>query len=888
MSDLDMSVDSIQGRISEHSVEQNTAIEMNGSPTDPPSSLFDDCEDSIQETPRPNKVYDILETPKASAIKDPFVDDQDSRPKEFVIKSPFAKFPTLLLEKGAPRETVSSENGSNRSRDNSFMNEQNIPSQMSESGIEELDESKIKIFSEIDDPMISGSNINPELSLSDLDKSIDQSDDFHKLKEEMDKVIQIDEEFQPANSLLNDLDKDSVFGDAIDIKEFTPQNVRTLSSIVTDVSPGSFFASRSGSLGQIGGAPSAESRPTWYTPKHDRNGKLIDPIGETPHERSEKLGATPAGKRVVRKPLYESTPQNERSKPPLNPGPKDILQDNFGQTFESTEIVQGIPKGESPAELQELLETPNEHGKAATQNNLSNSISVSHLVVSQQEKDSFESRFINDRLSNMHLGSTSELILTNDIISDEKAEILSKSDASEGRTETEDIDPFDWQQALEVTQESTNECISDHKSLNSEASFSSKFEGQALSPKSNSDCTEVDDGDSITKSIDWRLSKIGQTHWIEDEKVHLIEKSIFKCEPDNGVILAFDSQEIVINFHPETNGIYQTLYQIKTCNADINIQIKGYTKKNIDQSDIEKSFGEFPGTTIDSLSKTPNHTSNQTMSTGDTTVKNNKTKLFSPANFGRDHGTLHNTPTKDMRLQTDPLPKLKDETIHTMEVAKSIKHSNGKDNLTLDSKVQLKKSVSSVPDTDRPVNYDLKTPSKAQSESGGNLHDRFKGIKTPMHTVEHSRPPNFSKDFMTPARSKTQTKYLESIVGMTPNINILKTPNRNMAIPLPTSIAKTSRTPNLTRNILDFGDVKIGQSKTLSLKISNPDNHNAHVKFIVTGVFAIPIREMILTARSFIILPVMFTPSTFGVSEERLIVRKNESVVRIELIGYAI
>lgn len=76
MSDLDMSVDSIQERNSEHSVGQNTTIEMNGSPTDPPSSLFDDCEDSIQETPRPNKVYDILETPKASAIKDPFVDDQ--------------------------------------------------------------------------------------------------------------------------------------------------------------------------------------------------------------------------------------------------------------------------------------------------------------------------------------------------------------------------------------------------------------------------------------------------------------------------------------------------------------------------------------------------------------------------------------------------------------------------------------------------------------------------------------------------------------------------------------------------------------------------------------------------------------------------------------------
>ena len=64
----------------------------------------------------------------------------------------------------------------------------------------------------------------------------------------------------------------------------TPHITRTLNSMSDELfSPGSFFASRSGQLGDLE-AKDQTSRPTWYTPKHDPQGRLIDPIEITPNK----------------------------------------------------------------------------------------------------------------------------------------------------------------------------------------------------------------------------------------------------------------------------------------------------------------------------------------------------------------------------------------------------------------------------------------------------------------------------------------------------------------------------------------------------------------------------------------------------------------------------
>lgn len=79
--------------------------------------------------------------------------------------------------------------------------------------------------------------------------------------------------------------------------------------------PGTFFAEKSGSLGELGG--SGDNRPIWFTPKKDEFGKSI--FEESPPKNlklSQKcVGDTPAGRRRVRPPLYQ-TPASHK---PLDP-----------------------------------------------------------------------------------------------------------------------------------------------------------------------------------------------------------------------------------------------------------------------------------------------------------------------------------------------------------------------------------------------------------------------------------------------------------------------------------------------------------------------------------------------------------------------------------------
>lgn len=67
----------------------------------------------------------------------------------------------------------------------------------------------------------------------------------------------------------------------------TPFNERTLPSML-DMTPGTFFAEKSGSMGGIG-AKGSENRPIWFTPRKDEHGRCVDVIEDTPADRQEKL-----------------------------------------------------------------------------------------------------------------------------------------------------------------------------------------------------------------------------------------------------------------------------------------------------------------------------------------------------------------------------------------------------------------------------------------------------------------------------------------------------------------------------------------------------------------------------------------------------------------------
>ena len=160
-------------------------------------------------------------------------------------------------------------------------------------------------------------------------------DDFHQLNQEVTGNILEDFDSPTNLSFLNDstdhnrpssvLSDKSIHGDkSILIAEeafSTPHTDRILPSGTNKhdlMSPGSFFATKSGHLGALGGKLDSQDRPSWYTPKRDHLGKIVDPIGPTPCDRSEKTSTamTPAGARRVRSPLYES-PSKQLEKPNL-------------------------------------------------------------------------------------------------------------------------------------------------------------------------------------------------------------------------------------------------------------------------------------------------------------------------------------------------------------------------------------------------------------------------------------------------------------------------------------------------------------------------------------------------------------------------------------------
>lgn len=117
-----------------------------------------------------------------------------------------------------------------------------------------------------------------------------------------------------------------------------------------------------------------------------------------------------------------------------------------------------------------------------------------------------------------------------------------------------------------------------------------------------------------------------------------------------------------------------------------------------------------------------------------------------------------------------------------------------------------------------------------------------------------------------------------------------QTPLNSRKLPLPLNSAFSTRleSPQTIRHKLDFGRVEVGQGNRLYLKISNPDNKATKVTILATGDFVVPIRDLEMTPRTFFILPICFYPKVLGNVAERLIVRREKSVLRVTLEGVGI
>ncbi|KAJ3360348.1 hypothetical protein HDU91_004654 [Kappamyces sp. JEL0680] len=320
-------------------------------PRDHPTGLLEATLTSPKPSTRLISLDRDLETPRPKKIDDPFRDETTIKAvkSHFVIKSPFSSSFKSFLDRSVAEDGQPGKESDATppvlETDNFF--EAEHPDLTEDPSKPGQADSNSDGESTVGEPSgESWLDRGPLDMYNNLNGGSKIVDDFFQLKKEMDEMISfenhdfnniLDEDFMAAGrgSLLmadnRSLGADSVFSNdnvvrlphidefssilpgSTTIDHQTPHTTRTLQSISDDLfSPGLFFGSRSGRLGDLE-SKDRENRPTWYTPKHDSAGKLIDPIGKTPGERLEKavVTETPAGNRLVRKPLYVPTPSQK-------------------------------------------------------------------------------------------------------------------------------------------------------------------------------------------------------------------------------------------------------------------------------------------------------------------------------------------------------------------------------------------------------------------------------------------------------------------------------------------------------------------------------------------------------------------------------------------------
>lgn len=90
------------------------------------------------------------------------------------------------------------------------------------------------------------------------------------------------------------------------------------------------------------------------------------------------------------------------------------------------------------------------------------------------------------------------------------------------------------------------------------------------------------------------------------------------------------------------------------------------------------------------------------------------------------------------------------------------------------------------------------------------------------------------------------------------------------------------------RHTLEFAELALHTSKQVSVRICNTHSQKVVFNLLCTGLFFIPISELIIDKESYVDIPVWFRPGAIGKYEEILCIRWAEGSVRVRLKGECI
>jgi hypothetical protein len=645
----------------------------------------------------------------------------------------------------------------------------------------------------------------------------------------------------------------------------------------------------------------------WYTPKHDEHGRIIDPIGQTPAERKEKMTATPAGNRVIRPPLYVETPketvriaasissQDPMSSLSLQQQPSTIDHVDLS-TFElkSSSIEASIPESfvvpTAPSESHPRPEEPNSKAASSNHNHANEFSDVPDFVVGETTTgtDTVVSALVEtSALPDISTSSTDLALIQ---IPDQYLAILKIPPKPSQRVSTKA-----WELHYAVRIDTNKKSLIKRRLciLN-----------------------------CCGKKTGWTLKQVGPTKFTGKGETHIIEEGVFHLDCSSGKLEKNEHKRVVLAFYPIRRGLFTALFQMKAngyviqCNVEVVVDSgRENGSSSFSSTSLSNSFSfsdSSLGIEKDSpsafdlkqylarLQKVGNGLSSLTSSVSSSLQDNAKdipppggnAKTSQDSSLELSPNLIHHgTPmvkkygTIDLASEKTPVVKrwklpTVEEAVLERDPAVTSSHSP----LTrdeLEQQTPIIKRPSKSPQTAFKVKEKAKeTDSEILSVSKEDILKPFQisGSKkldpmTPKGYHVSHEPPVYSYNLLTPKPRELDIldQNLQHLrhVPLTPNTR--------------SRIRAKLKESNLIE--IDFGEVQLRKSKTINLKICNADNKNLLVHLAVTGDFEIPIRELMMTPRSYVLVPIRFIPTLEGPAREMLIIRKREKTSRVHLFG---
>ena len=332
-----------------------------------------------------------------------------------------------------------------------------------------------------------------------------------------------------------------------------------------------------------------------------------------------------------------------------------------------------------------------------------------------------------------------------------------------------------------------------------------------------------------SQRIVWSIAQIGSVKVKKEYDSYSIPDDVFKFDCSKGALEPGDSKLVSLSFNPIFPALYTVLFQLRAGGTIIDLHMEGKT------CEVEVDFNQCRPPVVSDIdpSNMRHSVSLSTRSTkSSSTIKNEATPSI-------------NKITKNQKSDLEDY----------ISVLQSSFRSQSAHNSDYD---ELDKSLGNFMVTPKkhPL-IDLRSNAKGNEDTIG---IKTQTLLSPTPSLKNSTvPPDLF------------------VLPLTPNVYSYQA---TQLMP-ETSYREKTR----LNDLIDFGKIRLGQSKTIQIKVNNVDTRNIKVRFAVTGPLIIPIREMMMTSRSYVVLPLMLKSSQLGPVNERLLIEKNSQIRRIHIVG---